>query len=117
MKRKTQNANVPSGYQELSGSQAPIWAPKAKGEFLEGTVTEDRNVDSKKGKKKISTRLLVLQEPEGTHKGIWCSAAIQQVIGKEKSVKGWKLMFVYEGLRKIKGQGNPMKMFRVFRKK
>lgn len=107
---------TPSGYTELVGTRAPIWQPKAVSEFIEGTVIDDKIVKSKKGRKSISSRLLTLASETGTN-AVWVSAALEQILGAEKSVKGRTFMIVYEGLRKIKGQGNPMKVFRVFEKK
>lgn len=119
--RKKANGNeerikVPAGYQEIVGTRAPVWNPKAKGEYIAGSVVEDKVVKTKKGKKQITSRLLTLKDTDGSVQAVWVSAAIEQVLGQEKTVKGWNLMIVFEGLRKIKGQGNPMKVFRVFRK-
>lgn len=106
---------VPQGYAEIVGTMAPVWQPKAKAEFIEGVVTGDRIVNSKKGAKKLSTRLLTLAGDTGTN-AVWVSAGLAQILEGRKSVIGCSFMIVYEGTKKIKGQGNPMKVFRVFEK-
>jgi hypothetical protein len=117
MKKPSESSamKVPEGYSEISGTRAPIWSPKYKGELIEGIVTEDRVIKTTKGRKKIESRLLILSGDTGSN-AIWVSAALKQILDAEKTVKGRTFMIVYEGLRKIKGQGNPMKVFRVFEK-
>lgn len=113
--RAMEAMKVPAGYKEIAGTRAQVWAPKENGEFIEGMVTEVRDVTTKKGRTKITTRLLTLTGPDGSN-AVWMSAALEQALGKEKVLKGRQLMIVYEGLLKIKGQGNPMKRYRVFEK-
>ncbi len=42
------------------GTQVPIWKPK-KGESLIGCVTEIRHIETKKGRKKIKSRIVSVQ--------------------------------------------------------
>lgn len=106
---------VPAGYAELSGEFAQVWQPSAKGEFIEGKVTQLKTVKSQKGKKSIETRLMTITGDTGSN-AVWLSAALEQIFGTVKNIVGRSFMIVYEGTKKIKGQGNPMKVFRVFEK-
>jgi hypothetical protein len=112
---KPEAMKVPAGYREIAGSRSDVWTPKAVGEFIEGVVTEVKAVKTKKGKKTIESRLMTLAGDTGAN-AVWMSAALQQALGKEKVLIGRQFMIVYEGLQRIKGQGNPMKRFRVFEK-
>jgi hypothetical protein len=106
---------TPAGYEELSGDFAPVWNPTDIGEFIEGTVTEVKRLKSKKGRKSIDSRLMTLVSDTGAQ-AVWLSAGLEQILGKVKDIVGRVFMIAYEGTKKIPGQGNPMKVFRVFEK-
>jgi len=112
---KPESMKVPAGYKEVTGSRANVWNPSAVGEFIEGEVTEVKEVKTKRGRKTITTNLMTLVGDTGAN-AVWMSAALQQALGAEKVLKGRQFMIVFEGLQKIKGQGNKMKRFRVFEK-
>lgn len=107
--------SIPKGYSELLGGDvADIWKPRTRGEFIAGEVISDKVVETKQGRKKLSSRLLTLRDIDGIVQSVWVSAALKRVFDEYKTVKGRNFLIAFQGLKKIKGQGNPMKDFRVF---
>lgn len=119
MKAKKEDViKAPSGYVEITGTRAPVWEPKAKGEYIQGVCVEDKIVKTQRGRKKIESRLITLKDDsDGSLNAVWVSAALEQLIGKEKTVKGRAFMIAFEGRKKLKAGQNPMKQFRLFERK
>jgi len=83
----------------LKAGQSPIWKPKKEGDILFGIVKEIRKVESKKGKKKISSSLCKVESFDG-EKAFWMSTVIMSKF-KELNIKlGDKIAVQFKGKKK-----------------
>lgn len=105
-------ATIPAGFKRVLTGNFPDVFDFRTTATLQGTVSEIKNVQTKRGKKMVESRIMYVADKDGALYGVWESAALAGLFNElGKNPKGRKVWIHYKGEKKIKGQANPMHDF------
>lgn len=106
---KANSKGIPERYKIVQSGSFPDIYDFTKHNVLEGTVSQIKTVTTRRGKKLDKSRIAYIANTDGEVFGVWESAALREFMGQIK--KGDEVFIRFNGLKKIKGQKNPMKDF------
>lgn len=103
------SAKNSGGWKPVQGSKFPDIFDFKKTPQFEGHVSQVKKVSIRRGKKLVQSRIAYIVDKDGVLWGVWESAALGALFSSMK--KGQQVRIRYNGLKKIRGQKNPMKDF------
>jgi hypothetical protein len=113
MVSKAKSVELPKGFKPIKGL-ASSWDYENESP-LTGKVTEFRSVESrykdqKTGKNKVQRNATIARDSDGRLVTVWESAGTRSLFDLKVGTHVW---INFDGLRKIKGRAQPMKVFTI----
>ncbi len=115
VRTRAANSGVPEGFRPLGGGYGESWNPEP-GDILTGPITGAvREIEVKRGRKTVNTRVMEVTDSEGGRHTVWDCATLSplfdEVQGMGADAVGVEVWMQFDGIGKKKPGQNPPKLF------